>query len=90
MPDIKQPDDRDIAAEAGSGHSGPHDIGTRPQDVPTTLGADLGGPGSPTNRLWSETEVKKRRRREKEPEPQPVDLPIPPDNPGGPPPGSTS
>jgi hypothetical protein len=78
----------DVAAAADTGRSGPHDIGTRSKDVPATLGADLGGAGSPTNRLWEEavsdeTRSRERSRRRNEVE---VDLPIPPDNLGGPPP----
>jgi len=34
------------------GHHGPNNIGTHPEDVPHSLNADMGGEGSPTDRLW--------------------------------------
>ena len=34
------------------GHNGPNNIGTHPGDVPRSLNADMGGEGSPTDRLW--------------------------------------
>jgi hypothetical protein len=73
----------DVVVARGTGRSGPHDIGTRPQDVPHTLGTDFGGPGSPTRRLWEEAEGVEPPPVERPPE---ADLPLPPDNPGGPPP----
>ena len=33
-------------------HNGPNNIGTHPEDVPRSLNADMGGEGSPTDRLW--------------------------------------
>jgi len=40
------------AAGFGSARSGPNNIGTRPEDVPSGLNVDFGGEGSPTDRLW--------------------------------------
>jgi hypothetical protein len=34
------------------GHNGPNNIGTHSDDVPRSLNADVGGEGSPTDRLW--------------------------------------
>ena len=34
------------------GHNGPNNIGTHAEDVPRSLNADMGGEGSPTDRLW--------------------------------------
>ena len=34
------------------GHNGPNNIGTHPEDVERSLNADMGGEGSPTDRLW--------------------------------------
>jgi len=80
-PDSKR--DKTAVAKAPP-HSGPHDIGTHVEDAPPTLGTDFGGPGSPTNRLWKNAEDEHpSERRRSEPT---VDLPMPADNPGGPPP----
>ena len=77
----------DLLAEVGTGRSGPHDMSTRVEDAPTTLGTDLGGSGSPTSRLWEEAERSGPRRHERTAREPEVDLPTPADNPGGPPPG---
>jgi hypothetical protein len=66
--------------------SGPDDIGTQPEDAPRTLGTDLGGRGSPTSRLWREAQRTREESAESEKGPE-IELPTPPDNPGGPPPG---
>ena len=44
------------------GHNGPNNIGTHPEDVPRSLNADMGGEGSPTDRLWQQyrTELAER------------------------------
>ena len=44
------------------GHNGPNNIGTHAEDVPRSLNADMGGEGSPTDRLWQRyrTELAKR------------------------------
>ncbi len=34
------------------GRNGPNNIGTHSEDVPRSLNADMGGEGSPTDRLW--------------------------------------
>jgi hypothetical protein len=72
----------------GTGHYGPHNIGTHLEDVPRTLGTDMGGPDSPTSRIWNAGD---RRKPPRSPQPltrkPEVSLPMPPDNPGGPPPG---
>jgi hypothetical protein len=44
------------------GRNGPSNIGTHPEDVPGSLNADVGGEGSPTDRLWQryQTELGER------------------------------
>jgi len=44
------------------GHNGPHNIGTHPEDVPRSLDADMGGEGSPTDRLWMRYRTELARR----------------------------
>lgn len=42
-----------LAEAAGTGRSGPHDLGTEPEDVTAAIGHDLTSPGTPSGKLWA-------------------------------------
>jgi hypothetical protein len=69
-------------AGVGSVRSGPHNIGTRPEDVARGLNVDLGGEGSPTDRLWKRYrmelgEISKRRADTALPRRESIEHPVP-------------
>ena len=76
----------DLVAQAGTGRSGPDDVGTGVHDLDEPIEAQIGDPG-PTARLWRDAEAPEQERPVDTSTPE-VELPTPPDNPGGPPPGA--
>lgn len=78
----------DLVAQAGTGRSGPDDVGTGAHDLDSeSAQRDVGQP-DPTARLWREAGAAEPERPARGSTPE-VELPMPPDNPGGPPPGAT-